>query len=83
MDHEDSMYSNGVAYLLWLGCFIGFFGIHRFYAGKPVTGIIWLLTAGLLGVGQLIDLFLIPGMVDQANRRVGQQVRRGMGRLDE
>jgi TM2 domain-containing membrane protein YozV len=61
------MYSNGVAYLLWLAGLVGFCGIHRFYLGKPVTGIIWLLTAGLLFIGQLIDLFLIPGMVETAN----------------
>jgi TM2 domain-containing membrane protein YozV len=61
------MRSVGVAYLLWFGGFFLFCGLHRFYAGKPITGIIWLLTGGLLGFGQLIDLILIPGMIDQAN----------------
>jgi len=61
------MYGNGMAYLLWLGCCIGLCGLHRFYLGKPVSGLIWLFTAGLLGIGQLIDLLLIPGMVVQAN----------------
>jgi TM2 domain-containing membrane protein YozV len=63
------MYSNGIAYLLWLGGFFGFCGLHRFYLGKPLTGLLWLFTIGLLGIGQLIDLLLIPGLVDQANRR--------------
>lgn len=61
------MKSSGIAYLLWLLCFIGFCGIHRFYAGRVVTGVIWLLTFGLLGIGQLIDLLLIPEMIRTVN----------------
>ena len=63
------MHTNGMAYLLWCAGLIGFCGLHRFYAGKPVSGLVWLFTAGLLFVGQLVDLFLIPGMVERANRR--------------
>lgn len=62
------MRSTGTAYLLWFTCFIGVCGIHRFYTGRVVTGVIWLLTGGLLLIGQIIDLFLIPGMVESANR---------------
>jgi TM2 domain-containing membrane protein YozV len=53
--------SPGTAYLLWFLCLIGLCGVHRFYTGRWVTGIIWILTGGLLLIGQLIDLFLIPG----------------------
>lgn len=70
------MKSTGTSYLLWLLCLIGFCGIHRFYNGRIVTGIIWLLTGGLFLVGQIIDLFLIPGMVESANRRFADDVRR-------
>jgi len=52
--------------LWWI---VGFTGAHRFYYGKPVTGAIWFFTLGLLGVGWLIDLFLIPAMDRQADRR--------------
>lgn len=55
-----------IGYLLWI---FGFTGAHRFYFGKPITGAIWLFTGGLLGVGWLIDLFLIPGMYRNANHR--------------
>lgn len=55
-----------LGYLLWV---FGFTGSHRFYYGKPVTGTIWFLTLGLLGIGWFIDLFLIPGMDRSANRR--------------
>jgi TM2 domain-containing membrane protein YozV len=63
------MRSTVVAYLLWCLVFVGFAGIHRLYAGRIVTGLIWLFTGGLLFIGQFIDLFLIPGMIDEENLR--------------
>lgn len=36
-----------------------FFGLHRFYAGKFYTGLLYLATGGLFGVGQIIDVVLI------------------------
>ena len=65
------MLSTGVAYLLWLPGMIGLCGLHRLYAGKVLTGIVWLLTVGLIGVGQAVDLFLIPSMIARANARHG------------
>jgi len=59
--------STGTAYLLWLTCLLGVSGVHRLYAGKYVSGIIWLFTYGFFGFGQLIDLALIPGMVEDKN----------------
>jgi len=41
------------------GGLIGFNGLQRFYVGKIGTGILWLLTAGLLGIGQLYDIIMI------------------------
>ena len=55
-----------VGYLLWI---LGFTGSHRFYYGKPISGTIWLCTGGLFLIGWLIDLFLIPIMDSQAERR--------------
>ena len=57
--------SAGWAYLLWLPCLVGVCGLHRFYLGRPGTGLLWLFTFGLLGFGQLIDLFLIPQMIEE------------------
>ena len=55
-----------VGYILWL---FGFTGSHRFYFGKPITGPIWFFTGGLLLIGWIIDLFLMPGMARRANLR--------------
>lgn len=59
-------HSKVIGYLLWI---FGFTGAHRFYYGKPVTGTIWFFTFGLLGIGWLIDLFLIPAMDREADLR--------------
>lgn len=44
---------------LLLCFFLGFFGAHRFYTGRYLMGVVYLFTAGLLGVGWLVDLVLI------------------------
>ena len=75
------MKSTGTSYLLWLLCFIGFCGIHRFYNGKWVTGLIWLFTGGLFFIGQLVDLFLIPSMVERANDKTQMDFQRMQNRI--
>lgn len=57
-------HSKVFAYILWA---FGFTGVHRFYFGKKITGTIWLFTGGLLGIGWIVDAFLIPGMDDEAD----------------
>jgi TM2 domain-containing membrane protein YozV len=56
-----------VAYLLWLVGGFGVLGLHRFYLGRWITGLIWLFTCGLFFIGALIDLILVPGMVRVEN----------------
>ena len=69
------MKSSGTAYVLWCACFFGGCGIHRFYLGKYGTGLLYFFTFGLFGIGQFIDLFLIPGMVERENKK--EELQRG------
>jgi len=66
MENPKDTHLKSIGYILWL---FGFTGSHRFYYGKPITGTIWFFTLGLLGIGWLIDLFLIPSMDRQADVR--------------
>jgi len=59
------MKSKAATYFLWF--FLGFFSAHRFYLGKIGSGILYLLTGQLFGIGWIIDLFLIDGMVERYN----------------
>lgn len=60
------MHSKLIGYILWI---FGFMGAHRFYFGKPLTGTLYFFTLGLLFIGWIVDLFLIPAMDEQADRR--------------
>lgn len=66
MQQQVETHSVVMGYLLWI---FGFIGAHRFYYGRQITGIIWFFTLGLFFIGWIIDLFLIPGMSRDADRR--------------
>ena len=66
---ENNTHSKVVGYVLWI---FGFMGAHRFYFGKPVSGTIYFFTLGLLLIGWIVDLFLIPGMEREADRRFNE-----------
>ena len=66
MEQKEQTHSVLLGYLLWI---FGFIGAHRFYYGKQVTGVIWFFTLGLFFIGWIIDLFLIPSMEREAERR--------------
>lgn len=59
-------HSKTIGYLAWI---FGFIGAHRFYYGKQITGTIWFFTFGLLGIGWLVDFFLIPSMDAEADHK--------------
>ena len=62
----NDTHSKVIGYLLWI---VGFTGAHRFYYGKQLTGVLWFFTGGLLLIGWIVDLFLIPRMDREADRR--------------
>ena len=72
--------SVGLTYLFWAMGLFGLNGLHRFYCRKPVSGGIWLMSLGLVGIGQMVDLFLIPGMVEEANRPL---LQRGLDKAND
>jgi len=76
--------SSGTAYLIWF--FLGSFGGHRFYLGRPISACLmlglWLI--GWItffipwivnGIWCLVDGFLIPGMLQEHQEQVRQQAR--------
>ncbi len=69
-DYDSSTtHSIVVGYLLWI---VGFLGAHRFYYGRQFTGTLYFFTLGLLFIGWIVDLFLIPSMNRQADIRYHQ-----------
>lgn len=55
--HPSSPKDKGTAILLVI--FLGFLGAHRFYAGKPGTAILMLITLGGAGIWILVDFVRI------------------------
>ena len=60
------MVKGSVAWILLT--FLGVLGLHRFYMGKWVTGVIYLVTGGLFLLGWLYDLCTLNDQVNEINR---------------
>lgn len=71
---ERPPYSEGAAYAFWCLIFFGFGGAHRIYMGKYGTGFLWLLTFGLFGIGQVLDLVNMRKLLLESNIRAGALV---------
>lgn len=61
------MKSKSLAYVLWFVGLFGWFGLHRFYLDKSGTGIAWIFTVGLFGIGSAYDLITLANQVDIHN----------------
>ena len=53
--------------------FFGVFGVHRFMVGKIGTGILWLLTGGIFGIGALVDFIMI--LCSAFTNKMGQKIQ--------
>ncbi len=62
----NDSHSVWMGYALWI---LGFLGAHRFYYGKRASGVLYMCTLGLLGVGWVFDLFWMPMLARSARRR--------------
>ena len=56
-----------LAYVLWIAGFFLFSGLHRMYMGRWISGLLWFFTGGLCMVGQIVDLFMMSRMIQDAN----------------
>ena len=63
---EEGPTDYSLAWILLL--FIGVFGVHRMYMGKWITGVIYLFTLGLFGLGILYDLWTLNSQISEQNR---------------
>lgn len=66
MSRNGDTHSKLIGYILWI---FGFMGAHRFYYGRSLSGTLYFFTLGLLLIGWIVDLFLIPAMDRSADRR--------------
>ena len=77
MDREaDLRYTPGpidynIAWLVLV--FLGMFGIHRFYLGKIGTGLLYLLTLGLCGLGYIYDMWTLNDQITLINGRYSRR----------
>jgi TM2 domain-containing membrane protein YozV len=53
--------------------FLGVFGVHRFYLGKWSTGILYLATVGLFGIGLIYDFWTLNSQISELN--LSKQIR--------
>lgn len=71
-DAEFSFRPGPVDYnIAWiLLTFLGIFGLHRFYMGKWLSGLLYLLTGGLFLVGIIYDYWTLNEQVSELNSGV-------------
>ena len=65
--YYDGRHDYNIAWVLLT--YLGLLGAHRFYLGKWLTGLLWLCTGGVFGVGYLYDYWTMNEQVSLANRR--------------
>ena len=64
--YQGGTYNFTIAWVLLT--FLGIFGLHRFYMGKIITGLIYLCTGGLFFLGVLFDFLTLNEQISEVNR---------------
>ncbi len=62
---SEGRISYNVAWILLT--FLGLFGIHRFYMGKWISGVIYLCTLGIFGIGYIYDYWTLNDQITVIN----------------
>ena len=65
--YYDGQFDYDIAWLLQV--FLGPLGLHRFYLGKWLSGLLWLGTGGLFGLGYLYDYWTLNEQISIANQK--------------
>ena len=63
---QKGHYDYNVAWILLT--FLGLLGVHRMYMGKWITGIIYLFTGGIIGIGYIYDYWTLNDQLSLLNR---------------
>ncbi len=63
--YTPGYYNYNIAWILLT--FLGVFGVHRFYLGKWITGVLWLCTGGFFLMGYLYDFLTLNEAVSERN----------------
>ncbi len=66
-ERNDGPYSSGVAYMMWMASLFNVHGLHRFYLGKPISGLLYLFTFGFGYIGTILDAIRMPALVAEEN----------------
>lgn len=74
INQQDKKHAS-IAYLLWGLGFMGICGMHRMYLGQYGLGAAMLFTFGLCGVGQLVDVAVIPKATRETNAKNGYAIK--------
>ncbi|XP_046554980.1 uncharacterized protein LOC124264284 [Haliotis rubra] len=75
--HPVRLKKKSVFVTYFLTLFLGIVGAHHFYLGRPKFGTLYIFTAGLLGLGYVVDLIRVPWLVENANLELHHPELRG------
>lgn len=73
------MKSLSMSYIFWVPSLFGIAGLHRIYLGKIGTGLLYMFTGGLFGIGTIYDALTMSAQVEEANREEAYRQALGGG----